>query len=100
MEVLPTPRGPENRKAWPARPSRISPRISLAATVHENRFARDPAEGIAEYDARRRTLHAFAIRDDKLYFMINHATLTSWRPRAQALVPRADKAWSRIGALR
>ena len=38
---------------WPARPPRISPRLSLAATVHENRFAADPEPGIREYDARR-----------------------------------------------
>lgn len=38
---------------WPARPPRISPRLSLAATVHENRFATDLESGIREYDARR-----------------------------------------------
>ncbi|MFK7942672.1 MAG: nitroreductase family protein [Paracoccaceae bacterium] len=48
---------------WPARPGRIAPRMSLAATVHQNRFAADPAEGIGEYDARRRTVHEFAQRD-------------------------------------
>ncbi len=38
---------------WPARPPRIAPRLSLAATVHENRFAQDRDAGIREYDARR-----------------------------------------------
>ena len=38
---------------WPARPPRISPRLSLAATVHENRFAPDMETGIREYDKRR-----------------------------------------------
>ena len=38
---------------WPARPARISPRLSLSATVHENRFAQDQEAGIREYDARR-----------------------------------------------
>ncbi len=48
---------------WPARPSRISPRLSLAATVHENRFGPDQAAGIREYDKRRATIHAFRQRD-------------------------------------
>lgn len=38
---------------WPARPPRIAPRLSLAATVHENRFAPDMQTGIQEYDRRR-----------------------------------------------
>lgn len=38
---------------WPARPARIAPRLSLAATVHENRFTSDQVAGIREYDARR-----------------------------------------------
>ena len=38
---------------WPGRPPRIAPRLSLAATVHENRFAQDRDVGIREYDARR-----------------------------------------------
>ena len=38
---------------WPARAPRISPRLSLAATVHEDRFASDMEAGIREYDARR-----------------------------------------------
>lgn len=38
---------------WPGRPPRIAPRLSLAATVHENRFAEDRDAGIREYDARR-----------------------------------------------
>jgi len=38
---------------WPARPPRIAPRLSLAATVHENRFAADREAGIREYDRRR-----------------------------------------------
>ena len=38
---------------WPARPPRIAPRLSLAATVHENRFAPDRDAGIREYDRRR-----------------------------------------------
>ena len=47
---------------WPARPHRISPRLSLDATVHENRFRQTP-EQIAEYDRRRATVHAFAQRE-------------------------------------
>lgn len=38
---------------WPARPARIAPRLSLAATVHENRFEADQEAGIREYDRRR-----------------------------------------------
>ena len=38
---------------WPARPPRIAPRLSLAATVHEDRFGADKAAGIREYDRRR-----------------------------------------------
>ena len=38
---------------WPGRPPRIAPRLSLGATVHENRFAQDRDAGIKEYDARR-----------------------------------------------
>lgn len=38
---------------WPARPARIAPRLSLAATVHENRLTSDPEAGIREYDQRR-----------------------------------------------
>jgi len=52
---------------WPARPSRISPRLSLAATVHENRFDSDLEAGIAEYDARRRTIHEFRQRDPETF---------------------------------
>ena len=52
---------------WPARPGRISPRMSLTATVHENRFAQDSAEGIAEYDARRRQVHDFVQRAPEKY---------------------------------
>ena len=48
---------------WPARPGRIAPRLSLSATVHENRFAQDQEAGIREYDARRRTIHEFNPRD-------------------------------------
>ena len=48
---------------WPARPGRIAPRLSLAATVHENRLAPNPEPGIREYDARRRTVHEFTQRD-------------------------------------
>ena len=50
---------------WPARPPRISPRLSLAATVHENRFAAaDQAEGIREYDRRRAEVQPFARQRD------------------------------------
>ncbi len=45
---------------WPARPPRISPRLSLAATVHENRFVTDQAAGIREYDRRRAAVQPFA----------------------------------------
>lgn len=38
---------------WPGRPPRIAPRLSLAATVHENRFGADRQAGIREYDRRR-----------------------------------------------
>lgn len=38
---------------WPARAPRITPRLSLAATVHENRFGTDRDGGIREYDRRR-----------------------------------------------
>lgn len=38
---------------WPARPTRISPRLSLPATVHHNHFAENMESGIREYDARR-----------------------------------------------
>ena len=49
---------------WPARPPRISPRLSLAATVHENRFTTDQAEGIREYDRRRAAVQPFARQRD------------------------------------
>ena len=38
---------------WPAHPPRISPRLSLKATVHVNQFAPDQVPGIREYDTRR-----------------------------------------------
>lgn len=38
---------------WPGRPPRIAARLSLAATVHENRFGADRDGGIREYDRRR-----------------------------------------------
>jgi nitroreductase/FMN reductase [NAD(P)H] len=38
---------------WPARPARIAPRLSLAATVHMNRFTQNQEQGIREYDSRR-----------------------------------------------
>lgn len=49
---------------WPARPPRISPRLSLAATVHENRFTADQAPGIREYDARRAAVQPFPRQRD------------------------------------
>lgn len=45
---------------WPARPPRIAPRLSLAATVHENRFGADAVAGIREYDRRRAAAQPFA----------------------------------------
>jgi nitroreductase/FMN reductase [NAD(P)H] len=45
---------------WPGRPPRISPRLSLGATVHENRFGAAQAEAIAEYDRRRAAIQPFA----------------------------------------
>jgi len=40
---------------WPAAPGKIAPRLSLAATVHQDRFAAEDAQeaGIREYDLRR-----------------------------------------------
>lgn len=38
---------------WPARPARISPRLSLQATVHHDRFNSDMQAGILEYNVRR-----------------------------------------------
>lgn len=52
---------------WPARPGRISPRMSLSATVHQDRFATDPGFGLAEYDDRRRAVHAFKQREPEKY---------------------------------
>lgn len=52
---------------WPARPPRISPRLSLGATVHENRFAGAPAEtaaAIREYDRRRAAAQPYAPQRD------------------------------------
>lgn len=49
---------------WPARPPRISPRLSLAASVHENRFSPDGAAGIREYDRRRAAVQPFARQRD------------------------------------
>ena len=45
---------------WPARPPRISPRLGLAGTVHENRFGADQAAHIREYDRRRAEVQPFA----------------------------------------
>lgn len=44
---------------WPGRPPRISPRLSLHATVHENHFTRDQEPGIREYDLRRDQVQPF-----------------------------------------
>lgn len=49
---------------WPARPPRISPRLSLAATVHENRFGAEQDRAIREYDARRTAQQPFARQRD------------------------------------
>ena len=49
---------------WPARPPRISPRMALGATVHENRFGRDQAAAIREYDRRRAGVQKFARQRD------------------------------------
>lgn len=50
---------------WPARAGRIAPRMSLAGTVHENRFQPPEArlEAIREYDRRRAGVHSFSQRD-------------------------------------
>jgi nitroreductase/FMN reductase [NAD(P)H] len=45
---------------WPARPPRISPRLSLGATVHENRFGGGQSEYVREYDRRRASVQPFA----------------------------------------
>lgn len=49
---------------WPARPPRISPRLSLAATVHENRFGGDQAAAVREYDTRRAAVQPYARQRD------------------------------------
>ena len=49
---------------WPARPPRIAPRLSLAATVHENRFGGDQAEHIREYNRRRARAQPFQRQRD------------------------------------
>lgn len=49
---------------WPARPPRISPRLSLAATVHENRFGQDQQAQIREYDQRRNDTQPFRRQRD------------------------------------
>lgn len=55
---------------WPAREATIAPRLSLAATVHVDRFNADLAEGIREYDdrrpspARQRLTDRFGEKDD------------------------------------
>jgi nitroreductase/FMN reductase [NAD(P)H] len=49
---------------WPARPPRISPRLSLAATVHENRFGAGQEERIREYDRRRAEVQPFGRQRD------------------------------------
>lgn len=49
---------------WPGRPPRISPRLSLNATVHENRFSQNLEEGIREYDQRRAAVQPFARQRD------------------------------------
>jgi nitroreductase len=49
---------------WPARPPRIAPRLSLAATVHENRFGGDQPEKIREYDRRRANMQPFQRQRD------------------------------------
>lgn len=38
---------------WPSRPARISARLSLSASVHENHFDPNMEAGILEYNARR-----------------------------------------------
>jgi nitroreductase/FMN reductase [NAD(P)H] len=50
---------------WPARPPRISPRLSLAGTVHENRFGADQAGAIREYDRRRARVQPPARQRDR-----------------------------------
>ena len=49
---------------WPARPPRIAPRLSLASTVHENRFGGEQVEHIRAYDRRRASLQPFASQRD------------------------------------
>jgi hypothetical protein len=50
---------------WPAGPGRISPRLPLSMTVHENRYeGGDLAEGVAAYDARRHALQPYAEQRD------------------------------------
>jgi nitroreductase len=49
---------------WPARPPRIAPRLSLAATVHENRFGGDQAEHVRAYDRRRASVQPFPRQRD------------------------------------
>jgi nitroreductase/FMN reductase [NAD(P)H] len=49
---------------WPARPPRIAPRLSLAGSVHENRFGADQAGAVREYDGRRAAVQPFARQRD------------------------------------
>ncbi|MEO1494098.1 MAG: nitroreductase family protein [Pseudomonadota bacterium] len=49
---------------WPGRPPRISPRLSLAATVHENRFGEDQEAQVREYDRRRNETQPFVRQRD------------------------------------
>ena len=49
---------------WPAAENNVSPRLSLATTLHENRYAEgDLARSIDAFDHRRASTHALTPRD-------------------------------------
>jgi nitroreductase/FMN reductase [NAD(P)H] len=62
---------------WPADDGRMSPRLPLALTVHQDRFSEDESAGMIEaYDRRRETLAPYrAQRDEGLW---GHATQYGW----------------------
>jgi FMN reductase [NAD(P)H] len=77
---------------WPAEPGAISPRLSLATTVHEERFAEgDLAQQIDAYDSRRAATRPYRNQRDVKRF--GRADFYGWsedKARQYAVPQRAD----------
>lgn len=77
---------------WPAGPGKLSPRLGLAATVHENRYGNlDVPAAVAAYDARRAAVQPYEKqRHADRYGKAEHYGWSEDKARQYSVPNRAD----------